>query len=120
MKTTQITKRKLINDYVATHKLNSKISNQFDAVTRLMSNENSIIHFGDNLLNPYDTLINTILTLEEVDWIDWYCFETNFGAKSSLTYKIDGKQYNPSKNFDKFLDSLNFENLDSTLFTEFV
>jgi hypothetical protein len=120
MKNTQITKRKLINDYVAAHKLNSKISDDFDSVARLMSNENSIIHFGDNLLNPYDTLINTMLTLEEAEWIDWYCFETKFGAKSTLTYKIDGKQYTPSKNLDKFLDSLNLENLDSALFVEFV
>ena len=100
-------KIQFIKAYIETTKASYELDEKFSQFFNGVSRENTVVEISNEVVRPFENLAVEVLTKDEHSWIDWYCFETNFGRNQDLTYTInDDVEHTPTEDVVQFIKAV--------------
>lgn len=99
-------KIQFIKAYIETTKASYDLDEKFSQFFSGVSRENTVVEVSNEVVRPLENLAVDILSHEEIGWIDWYCFETEFGRRQDLTYTINDVEHAPTEDVVQFIKSV--------------
>lgn len=57
-----------------------------------LNSDNMIMDLAEPIRRPYRNLIQHLVGVQMMDWIEWWQYETEYGSKS-MEFIIDGQAY---------------------------
>lgn len=60
-----------------------------------LNSDNMILDLAEAIRRPYRNLIQQLVGVQMMDWIEWWQYEAEYGSKP-LHFTIDGTTYDPS------------------------
>lgn len=99
-------KIQFIKAYIESTKASSDLGERFGKFFNDISRENTVVEISNEIVRPFEDLARAVLTDDEIGWIDWYCFETDFGRKQDLIYTIDWVDHKPTEDVVQFIKTV--------------